>query len=214
MSTIDWMRWHADYDDESSSLHQRLVVVEERIRGWLDEQPAGELRVVSACAGQARDLAGALAGHPRRADVVGVAVELDPDLADDARQRLRAADVAGVDVVVADAGLAAPYAGAVPADLVLLCGVFGNISEDDLATAIRAMPTLCATGATVIWTRHRGAPDLTPMIRELFSDNGFDEVAFVSPGPEQFAVGVQRLRTAPAPFEPAARLFTFGTRPR
>ena len=40
------------------------------------------------------------------------------------------------------------YAGAVPADIVVLVGIFGNISDDDLWRLIDASPQLCAPGAT------------------------------------------------------------------
>ncbi len=61
----------------------------------------------------------------------------------------------------ADAGDLTAYAKAVPADLVLMAGVFGNISDADVRRTIGAFPQLCADGATVIWTRTRRAPDLT-----------------------------------------------------
>ncbi len=61
----------------------------------------------------------------------------------------------------ADAGDLTAYAKAVPADLVLMAGVFGNISDADVRRTIGALPQLCADGATVIWTRTRRAPDLT-----------------------------------------------------
>jgi hypothetical protein len=70
--------------------------------------------------------------------------------------------------------------GAVPADLVLVCGVFGNISDDDVKTTVLALPTLCAHGGTVIWTRHRREPDLTGAIRTWFKEAGFVERAFVA----------------------------------
>jgi integrase len=41
--------------------------------------------VISLCAGDGRDLLEALSTHPRRADVHGLLVELDPDIAESAR---------------------------------------------------------------------------------------------------------------------------------
>jgi hypothetical protein len=35
--------------------------------------------------------------------------------------------------------------------LVLVCGVFGNISAKDIEGTIARLPQLCADGATVIW---------------------------------------------------------------
>ena len=82
------------------------------------------------CAGQGRDLIDVLGGHPRRAEVTARLVELDPRIAAAARQRAAAAGLSLVDVVTGDAGLAGAYAGLAPADLVLACGVFGNITAE------------------------------------------------------------------------------------
>src|SRR3954471_14390469 len=127
----DWQEWHRDYDDPGSPLSRRLAVVQRRLRDAVDARPAGPIRLVSACAGEGRDVAGALAGHPRAADVVGRLVELDPGNAAVARTMLREAHLDGCEVIEADAGQSDVYAGAVPADVVLLCGIFGNVSDDD-----------------------------------------------------------------------------------
>jgi len=124
---------------------------------------------------------------------------------------LRLIAEAGLDrleVACADAGETSSYAGATPADLLLLCGVFGNIDDDDIRTTVENAPALCAPGATVVWTRHRRAPDLTPAIRGWWADVGFEEVAFVSPGPASPSVGVCRLSVEPLPFADR-HLFTF-----
>jgi hypothetical protein len=57
---------------------------------------------------------------------------------------------------------------------------------------------LCAPQATVIWTRHRHPPDLTPYIRGTFERAGFGELAFEDSPP--FGVGVNRLLAPPLPF--------------
>lgn len=204
----DWQRWHDDYDDPGSELSQRLHAVQGRIRDWLDQAPPGELHVVSACAGQGNDLIGALAGAPRAYDVTGRLVEADPRNAAAAEAALRAARLPGLTVLCADAGHTRAYAGAVPADLLLLCGIFGNVSDDDVRRTVGAASSLCAPGATVIWTRHRREPDLTPAIRSWFADSGFAEVGFDSPGPGGWAVGTQRLVTEPAAYDDG-ELFRF-----
>ena len=114
-----------------------------------------------------------------------------------------------LEVVVADAGLTDSYVGAVPADLVIVCGVFGNISDRDVEATVRAMPSLCSQGGAVIWTRHRHEPDLTPAIRRWFADAGFAEQAFTSPGIDSFAVGVHRLNGPGVTLSAGRQLFTF-----
>ena len=64
------------------------------------------------------------------------------------------------------------------------------------------LPELCAPGATTIWTRHRGEPDLTPAIRQRYLDAGFEEVAFDTEEGFLFAVGTARLTAAAAGLRP------------
>jgi hypothetical protein len=201
----DWHEWHRAYDAVGSPLALRLEMVQRCIADALTAAPAGPIRVISMCAGEARDLLGALDGHPRAADVRGRLVELDPELA--ATARSRAPD--SIEVLCGDAGASDAYAGAVPADLALVCGVFGNITDADMERTIRALPELCAPGATVIWTRHRRPPDLTPTVRGWFADTGFKEIDFVTPDGFIFGIGVNRFAGAPRPFVPGKQYFDF-----
>ena len=129
---MDWVEWHAGYDDPGSRLAHRLRIVQEQIRAGLDRLPPGPVTVVSLCAGQGRDVIEVLASRPRRADVRARLVELDPRNADAATAAARSAGLDGVEAVVGDAGLADAYAGLVPADLVVACGVFGNLTDADV----------------------------------------------------------------------------------
>src|SRR6185436_6942999 len=115
-----------------------------------------------------------VAGHPRRANVEAVLVEADAQLADGARSSIADAGLTDqIRVVVGDAGHTSTFAplDAVPADVLLLCGIFGNVSDDDVEHTVRATPTMCAEGATVIWTRHPTPPDLTVHIRAWFAQS-------------------------------------------
>jgi hypothetical protein len=189
-----WVRWHRAYQDPDSALSARLRAVQGGVRTVLDQHPPGPIRIVSICAGQGRDVIDVVAAHPRRADVRARLVELDPELVAFARARASGAGVGdAVEVVEGDASLAGSYAGALPADLVLICGVFGNISDEDIRSVVGLLPSFCAPGATVIWTRHRRPPDLTPAVREWFAQAGFSEVSYVAPEPYILAVGCHRL---------------------
>jgi hypothetical protein len=157
------------------------------------------------CAGQGHDAIGALAGHPRAGDVQARLVELNEENV----VRARATAPPGVGVLCADASNTDAYAGVVPADVVLANGVFGNISAIDIEHTVSHLPSLCAPNATVVWTRHRRDPDLTPAIRAWFVAAGFDEVAFEAPDGFIFGVGVHRLVRDPDPFVPGVKLFDF-----
>jgi hypothetical protein len=202
----DWVAWHAEYDDPESRLSRRLVEVQRQLAGALDRAPAGPLRLISACAGQGRDVIPVLQSHPRGHDVRARLVEFDSDLAHDARNSVVVAGLEQVEVVTGDASDTDVYAGAVPANIAMFCGVFGNISDDDIRATVRGLPSLLAPRGEVLWTRHRSEPDFTPTIRSWFADAGFEEVAFF---PETFAVGTHRLTTTPAPFEAGVTLFRF-----
>jgi hypothetical protein len=167
------------------------------------------VRAISVCGGQGHDLIGVLTEHPRRGDVSARLVELDEHNVLLARRAALAAGLDGVKVLVGDASITDAYAGAVPADLVLMCGVFGNITADDIANTIRHLPRLCTPEATVIWTRHRQPPDLTPYIRQTFAHHGFEEVSFGGDGSSPFGVGANRLIAPPQPFQEGIRLFEF-----
>ncbi len=203
----DWQEWHRPYDDPDSALSRRLRVVQGHLARWLDGTAPEPVRVLSLCAGDGRDLLGVLAGRPDSGRVTATLVELDPGNAQ--RAAAAAAGLGGVTVRVGDAGRSDASAGAVPADLVLLAGVFGNITDDDVRRTVLALPRLCAAGATVVWTRHRGAPDLTPSIRSWFGEAGFEELAFDAPEDVLFGVGVHRLSGPPRPWRPGQRLFSF-----
>jgi hypothetical protein len=204
----DWHLWHDDYDRPGSPLAQRLGAVQEQIRVVLDRAAPGPLRVISLCAGQGRDLIGVLAGHPRRDDVQARLVELDPRNAAVARDSAARHGLDGVEVVVADAALTDHYAALVPADLVIACGIFGNISDADIERTVGFTTQLCAHGGTVVWTRGRREPDRVPQICAWFAQRGFDEVWVSEPG-VSFAVGAHRFTGTPSPLEPGATMFTF-----
>jgi hypothetical protein len=206
----DWVAWHAAYDDPSSSLSVRLRLIRGHLSRALDLAPAGAVRLVSLCAGQGRDVLGVLPGHPRQHDVSALLVESDPHNAARARQQAAEAGLAQVEVREADASRVFSFADALPAGVLLLCGIFGNVSASDIQRTVAAAPALCAPGATVLWTRHRRAPDLTPQVRAWFRACGFDEVAFDAPETSALTgVGVHRLAAASAAGLPGEPLFTF-----
>jgi hypothetical protein len=206
----DWVQWHTPYDDPESALSARLRHVRAHLAQAVGQAPAGPVRLVSLCAGQGHDVIGVLQDHPRRDDVTAVLVEADPRNAELARQRAAEAGLTRLDVRQADASRPEHFADALPAGILLLCGIFGNVSDSDIQRTASAAAGCCAQGGTVIWTRHRRAPDLTPQVRDWFTAAGFEELAFdaIDTG-TRAAVGSARLRTAGPLILPAGPLFTF-----
>ncbi|WP_041831749.1 hypothetical protein [Actinoplanes sp. N902-109] len=209
---MDWQAWHHAYADPGSPLSRRLRLIQGHLGEWLDGRPDGQLDVVSVCAGQAHDLVGVLAGRADAGRVRATLIEDDAGNVAAARERIAAAGLGGVAVVQGDAGELATYAGVARADLLLLAGVFGNISDADVRNTIGVLPQLCASGATVIWTRVRAAPDLVPSIREWFAAEQFVERAFHAPDDVLFTVGVHEFQGEPRTRRSAGTIFRFSGR--
>lgn len=206
----DWLAWHQPYDEAGSRLQQRLAVVQHHLRRLLDGSPAGPIRVLSVCAGQGRDLLGVLADHPRRHDVTARLVELDARNVERARRAATDLGLENIEIVEGDASTTSAYEGAVPADIVLVCGVFGNVPDDDIHATIDELPSLCAPAGSVIWTRYPRDSELLPQIDRWFHRAGFGRVALeVGEAGGGFGVGVHRLTGDPRPFRADVRLFTF-----
>src|SRR6202046_5754822 len=212
MAQRDWVEWHRDYDDPGSLLSRRGELVQGHLHAELERAPAGDVRLISLCAGQGRDVIGALTGHPRRDDVRARLIELDERNVALAQQAAQAAGLDGVEVLQADAGITDACAGAVPAQIVMVCGISGNITVSDIQATAAALPSLCAPSALVLWTRHRAPPDLTPAIRSWLRETGFREEAFDASQDGFMSVGAHRLTGEPAALIPGQRLFTFVAR--
>lgn len=205
----DYVAWHDAYQDRTSALSTRLRHVQQAITEHY-ERTTGPVRVMSSCAGQGDDIFGVLRDHPEwRERTTGTLIELLEPNAAVARERI---DSLGVDlqVHVGDASTTDAYADAVPADLVLLVGIMGNISADDIHRLVATAPQFCSPGATVIWTRGDQQPDLGPQIRDWFREAGFTELAYRDRlEGTSMRVGVEQLAREPEPLRPGVRLFTF-----
>jgi hypothetical protein len=127
----DWLEWHDLYNTEPK-LQQRLEIVQEYISYSLDNSPTGTIRIVSACAGDGRDLLGTLANHPRAKDVYARLVEINPQLVEHGRETIESLGLTKqIEFINGDATAADNYVGAVPADIVIVCGIFGNLADEN-----------------------------------------------------------------------------------
>jgi hypothetical protein len=215
----DWHAWHLEYDDPGSSLARRLTVVRAelcRVLEWLDAAGRAGPRVVSLCAGDGRDVLPVLASD--HGNVRATLVEVDAELSAAARAEAARLGLEHVDVRTADAGSTDALADTGPADILLACGIFGNVTDEDVVATVQALPTLLGADGVVIWTRgdraHPDDPsgtasDLSEWVRGLFLESGFEEVAYVRPDDADYRVGVHRLVGDPLPFQPGRRLFEF-----
>lgn len=192
--TQDWFDWHQLYNTETV-LQQRLAIVQQYIAASLDAAPPGPIRVVSACAGDGRDLLGVLANHPRAQDVRARLVELNPKLVEQGRAVIAHLGLSdNIEFLQGDAALTASYAGAVPADVVILCGIFGNLPDETvLEQLVRNLPYFAKPGAFALWTRgHLNGDNHSQRVRQIFQVYDFSEVEFQLTATGNMGVGRHR----------------------
>lgn len=185
------------------------MLVRRTLTSALLAMPPGPIRLLSVCAGDGRDVLGVLEHHPRAREVEATLVDADAELV--AAARTAAADLGlhQVRCVVGDAGRSTWYEAVRPLDLLVACGVLGNISSQDQHTTLRAFGTAVRPGGHLIWTRHRRAPDQTPQVRRWLRESGFEEVAFEPVEGSLASVGWHRRTPQPATIALPERLFDF-----
>jgi hypothetical protein len=203
-----WTEWHKNYDDAQSSLARRLKVV----RGCVADALAVRdrettTRILSLCSGDGRDLLPELVNVASDGMEV-LLVEQDETLADAARSTAGRMGLSCVRVVTGDAGQTSTFSFCLPVDLLMLCGIFGNVPERDIAATVATTPIMLRSGGIVIWTRGSSEPDLRQRIRRWFHEAGLREIAFKSE-PQGFGVGVAQLISPHIDTRPPERLFTF-----
>lgn len=206
----DYRAWHDQYDDPESGLADRLRVVQRRLDELLTARPPGPIRLISMCAGQGHDVFGVLPAHPRRSDVTGTLVELDSSNVGKARELGARHGLSSLEVIEGDAALSDIYEPYVPADIVLACGILGNVSDADVENTCRTISMLCKPGAAVIWTRHCHEPDLNPRIRGWLVESGFEQLSFDALENSTLSgIGTARLIASPLAWRNHHRFFTF-----
>jgi hypothetical protein len=191
----DWFAWHDLYNSQEL-LQQRLAIVQKYISNSLDAAPAGTIQIVSACSGDGRDLLGVLETHPRAKDVRARLVELDPKLVERGKEAIAKLGLTDqIEFIHGDATLTANFADHVPADVVIVAGIFGNLpNEEVLQKLIRNLAYFSKTGAFAIWTRgQRDGINHAKRVREIFQENDFSEVDFQFTATDNLqAVGIHR----------------------
>jgi Methyltransferase domain len=207
----DYLKWHEAYDDPASDLSWRLRRVQAHIRAALD-QIEGPVVVLSLCAGDGRDVLQVLAERDDSSRVRVTLIELHPVLAQRALDFADEAGLRNITVRTIDAGNTAAYVGSVPADLVIMIGIFGNISDGDVRRTIQAAPQLCRPGACLLWSRGTNGTDHNGSVRSCLTEAGFVELdyrEFDQAQGDRAALGLARYIGVPQPLITGRQLFTF-----
>jgi ubiquinone/menaquinone biosynthesis C-methylase UbiE len=215
---VDWFQWHNAYE-QFPALARRLSLVQAHIRRCIDACPVGEIHIVSVCAGDGRDLLGAISEHPRRDDIRALMVELHPGLVDSGKAAFDAAGLSGrITFINGDAASTAPYLGAPRADILLMCGMLGLVNPSDFPGAVRTMQALCKEGGHVVWTRRldsNGFKHFRRLNRTLKGEGFRREhldltsvyLPFIRPKDPIFAVSTHRHTGQPVPLPEQGHLF-------
>lgn len=207
----DWYEWHDLYNTEPK-LQQRLEIVQEYIAHSLNASPSGAIRIVSVCAGDGRDLLGTLKNHPRINDVYARLVELNPQLVERGRATIESLGLTKqIEFINGDATLSTNYPGAVPADIVIVCGVFGNLAEEaELNRLLDNLSFLSKPGAFVIWTRgHSNGIPYSETVRKILRASDFEEVNFQLTATGDMGIGIHRYLGENLPQPKEQQLFVF-----
>lgn len=170
-----WSNWPA-MSYRRVGYRKRLAEVQAHFAKCLDDAPLGQLRVVSLCAGDGRDVMGVLPAHPRRGDVRAWLVELDgASVAAGNEQRAAAGLDETVTFINGDATDFATYRDILPCDVVLVCGVLGHVRPDERQTLVQKLAAFGKPGGSIIWTRgvKQGMPRYTAF-QEMFESCAFE----------------------------------------
>jgi hypothetical protein len=208
---MDWVKWHMGYET-TPSLLARLELVRAHITSCLDASQPGPIHVLSLCAGDGRDLIEALTDHPRAPDVRAHLIEASEQLVQKGRAAVEVAGLAQqIEFVCADATDPSTYAGLAPADLVLLCGVLGNVPDEDVSRLVKSLSCLCRTGGFAIWTRSyqgKGSYQIA-RIKGVFHSSGFKEDCFDITPDGTYGIGTHRHMGEVLPLPKGLKLFEF-----
>lgn len=208
-----WRGW-PERAYQGGRYQQRLLTVQQHLAECLDRAPRGTVRIISMCAGDGRDVIGVLSSHPRRHDAVASLVELDgQSVAAGRRRRAGAGLDRAVDIRHSDATAFTTYDGIAPADVVLVCGVWGHVPVPERETLVRGLAALCRPGAAVIWTRGvaRGMARFGE-IAAHFAPAAWRAVRISATPDRRWAVATYRYCGPASPLPTAGHLFHFRAR--
>jgi hypothetical protein len=189
----EWSGWSDEaYLDES--YQQRLREVQRHLGHCLNLAGPGAVRIISVCAGDGRDVLGALRFHPRRTDVSAFLVESDEQSVLTGRDRCATSGLTRqVTFVHGDATDFATYRNKAPGDVALLCGVWGHVPPTERARLVAGLASLVKPGGLVVWTRGVGSGrHRFDEIEEHFDGSSWRRVRVSTTEDGQWAVGTHR----------------------
>jgi hypothetical protein len=148
-----WSGW-PDEAYKREGFQQRLSFVHDHLTECLNTAPRGAVRILSICSGDGRDVLGVLESHRRATEVTASLVELDSQSVAAGESRAKESGLeSAVRFLNTDATVFETYQAIAPADIVLVCGVWGHVPADERGQLVRAIECFCKRDGRVIWTR-------------------------------------------------------------
>ena len=212
LSPGTWNGW-PEKAYQQDRYRQRLAAVQNHLTECLDLAPGGPVRIISVCAGDGRDAISVLSSHQRRHDVSAWLIEQDRQSVLDGMGRAARVGLANtVTFLNDDATDYATYQRIVPADIVLLCGVWGHVPASERVLLVRALTTLCKARGMVIWTRgiSKGLERLHE-IQAMFATSSWEQSRVSFTSDKKWAVVIHRYLGLPNELPSSGRLFHFRT---
>ena len=211
------------YTEQHPGFVARLKTTTRMIAESLAEAPAGEVRVLSLCCGDGRDLLGALRDHPRKGDVRALMIDRDASSVRRGRQWAHEQGLGErIEFVNSDAADWTGMGGWVPFHMVIISGVFVHLTVEHAQNLVGALPMLCRDGSTVVWNRRVVAASTggqetgdpiprahLPDLRAFFAAAGFVTAACEETGPIGHGILRDVYRGPVVPFEPRSGIFEF-----
>ena len=206
----EWGGW-PEQAYQRDAYQQRLSAVQEHLAECLDTAPPGPVHIISICAGDGRDVIGVLESHPRRDDVSAWLVESNEQSVDFGIRRAQSAGLERtVNFVNEDATDYVTYRNMAPADIVLVCGVWGHVPTPERKPLVRAIASLCKPNGVVIWTR--GVSKGLAQLREIqshFVGPSWEEVRLHLTPDKWWGVASHRYYGPPVERPESGRIFNF-----
>jgi hypothetical protein len=107
----------------------------------------------------------------------------------------------------------ATYQNIAPAEIVLVCGVWGHVPADERMSLIKGIEALCKPGGMSIWTRGvADGRDRLHEIESLFARPLWECVRTTATGDKQWAVSTHRYCGQRVELPQAGRIFNFQRR--
>ena len=184
---MTWNDWHIIYDDKESAPYKRSIITQELVNNYLNIHKKNII-ILSICSGQARDILPAIAGREDKDRITTYLLDIDKDCLEYAQEYARIHDIPNVHTINKDASLKESYDDIPKVDLIVICGLFGHLVPEDIATTALFLQTLIEDNATVIWSRNKFFNDHSDNIRNIFNQLSYKEIDFIDE--QMFFVGV------------------------